>query len=115
MQPREVAAAVLRCRGLPKEKPPLTRADLSAAEVDAVGAKLLEAAALPEGWFYDGRMYIDSDGAKSAEHPSLAAAVVALLAEKNAAVEQHNAAVRGDAARAAAEEKEFMLAVNAMY
>ena len=48
-------------------------------------------------------------------NPSLAAAVIALLAEKNAAVEQHNAAVRGDAARAAAEEKEFMLAVNAMY
>ena len=37
------------------------------------------------------------------------------VAEKNAAVEQHNVAVRGDAARAAAEEKEFMLAVNAMY
>ena len=30
-------------------------------------------------------------------------------------LQKHNAAVRGDAARAAAEEKEFMLAVNAMY
>ena len=44
--------------------------DLKPEEISAVSAKVAELG-LPDGWFFDGRMYMDFDGHYQSDHPSL--------------------------------------------
>lgn len=69
-------------------------AGLSDQQRTSIQSKAFEAGAseeLPDGWFHDGRHYIDCDGAKSNWHPSMKTWAGAYLVEHNAKAEKERA------------------------
>ena len=52
---------------------------------------------LPEGWFYNGNMFVSLSGDKSATHPDLDKYLDAYLADINLEVDRHNARVEQEA------------------
>ena len=67
---------------------------------------------LPEGVFYDGRGYVDSFGAWSADHPELEVAVEAEMAALKAEAGRRNASLAAQHATAQAEAEDYLRRVS---
>ena len=63
--------------------------------------------------FHDGAAFIDEDGERSADHPDLAAALQALLGERNASAAALNAQVEQEYASLQAEAEVYLQLVEA--
>ena len=74
---------------------------------------LLHETELPDGIFYDGRLYVGVDGYRSTEHPGLAAAIDEELARRNASVDESNAEVKALLAEAEREAAAYLSSVQA--
>ena len=109
---KEVAALLLACRGAPTLVARVDEASLPQPTMDEL-RRCAEAAALPEGVFYDGRGYVDMDGEWSAQHPALRDAVDNELRRRNAEVDALNAGMADRLAKLAAEADGYMERVGA--
>jgi len=87
---------LLRCRpAIPGAKAARTRESLSQDEVAAVNRACAESGEeLPQGFWFDGRSYMDHTGAPTPWHPGLEAALAAKLDEENAGVRAWNKDVK---------------------
>ena len=78
------------CRRAPKPKEALRKIeDLKPEEIEVIQAKI-QGQELPDGWFFDGRMYMDFDGHYQQEHPSLQMHLNHYLAEQNGKIGDYN-------------------------
>ena len=87
----------------PQPRPMRRRAELSAAELEAV-REAHRGDALPEGYFHTGRAYVCMDGSKSAEHPLFDEWVDEWIRQWNADAEAFNAELQASAAVARQED-----------
>ncbi|KNC56288.1 uncharacterized protein AMSG_02257 [Thecamonas trahens ATCC 50062] len=104
---RAVVTALLDARvPLPVEKPTTrTAASLSQAEIADIRAASKDEP-VPDGFFFDGRAYVDADGGRWFDHPRLGVLKAEFVARTNAAAEAHNAHVADLAAHRAAEARQ---------
>ena len=72
----------------PKTKP--LKTTLTGEEKAKIAEKC-KAGDLPEGWYYNGSVYVEYDGTTSRDHPAYKEACEAFLAEENHFVAEHNA------------------------
>ena len=107
----EVAGLLLACRAAPTLVAAVEEATLP-AETMAGLTRQAEAAQLPDGVFYDGRGYVDMDGAWSARHPALRGAVDNELRRRNAEVDALNTGMADRLAKLAAEADAYMEGVR---
>lgn len=81
------------CRSQLREKKVVrTVADLKAEEIESIVTKNC-GDHLPEGWYFDGRMYMNYDGQYKTEHPNLQFLLSQYLEEENSVVGDYNRGV----------------------
>ena len=100
----DLAGRVRSCahRG-PQPESPMTMSSLSEEDRGAIATRCKEEAELPDGWYYDGSVYVSYDGlTRTNEHPRLDEYVAAYvkglneaIVERNAVAEETRNALRG--------------------
>ncbi len=85
-----IREVVKTCRSQLRAKQILrTIADLKKEEIEAIQTKYC-GDYLPEGWYFDGRMYMNYDGEYKVEHPNLQMLLQNYLAGINDSVGDYN-------------------------
>lgn len=70
-------------------------ADMKPEEIEAIQTKNC-GEQLPEGWYFDGRMYMNYEGEYKTEHPNLQLLLTQYLEQENLVVGDHNRSVMKD-------------------
>ena len=86
---------VLKCaRTQPKSKMLLrTRDNVTLEEIEALKTKYV-GEGLPDGWFFNGYLYVDIDGKSQLEHPGLETLIANYIAEQNSEIGDFNREVQ---------------------
>ena len=89
----DLAGRVRSCahRG-PQPESPMTMSSLSEEDRGAIATRCKEEAELPDGWYYDGAVYVSYDGlTRTDEHPRLDEYVAQYVKGLNEAIVERNA------------------------